>query len=60
MVVEFDRDHNCVAVESTDGTAMSVDVLAAVRIKPKFQHVGPGGTKVLRNYRARVNVAGKF
>lgn len=30
VILEFDPDYNCVAVEFTDGTAMSVDVLPAV------------------------------
>ncbi len=60
MTIEFDPDYNCVAVEFTDGTAMSVDVLPAVSIRPQFQHVGSGDTKILRNYRKRINVAGKF
>jgi hypothetical protein len=60
MTVEFDPDYNCIAVEFTDGTAMSVDVIPAVSIRPQLQHVGTGDTKVLRNYRARINVAGKF
>ena len=59
MTVEFDPDYNCVAVEFTDGTAMSVDVIPAVSIRPQFQQVGTGDTKILRNYRAKINVAGK-
>ena len=53
-----DPDYNCVVVEFTDGTAMSVDVLPAVSVRPQFQHVGSGDTKILRNYRAKINVAG--
>jgi hypothetical protein len=60
MTVEFDPDYNCVAVEFTDGTAMSVDVIPAVSIRPQFQQVGTGDPKILRNYRAKINVAGKF
>jgi len=60
MTVEFDPDYNCVAVEFTDGTAMSVDVIPAVSIRPQFQHVGTGDTKILRSYRVNINVAGKL
>jgi len=60
MTVEFDPDYNCVAVEFTDGTAMSVDVIPAVSIRPQFQHIGTGDTKILRSYRAQINVAGKL
>jgi hypothetical protein len=60
MTVEFDPDYNCVMVEFTDGTAMSVDVLPAVSIRTQFQNVSTGNTKILRNYREKINVAGKF
>jgi hypothetical protein len=38
---------------------MSVDVLSAVSIRPQFQHVASGDTKILRNYREKINVAGR-
>jgi hypothetical protein len=59
MAVEFDPDYNCITVEFTDGTAMSVDVLSAVSVRPQFQHVGSGDTKILRSYREKINVAGR-
>lgn len=60
MTVEFDPDYNCVTVEFTDGTAMSVDVVPAVSIRPQFQNIGSGDTKILRSYPKKINVAGKF
>lgn len=60
MSVEFDPDYNCVTVEFTDGTAMSVDVLPAISFRPQFQHIGSGDTKILRTYPGRINVAGKY
>jgi hypothetical protein len=60
MVVEFDSDYNCVTVEFSDGTAMSVDVLPAISFRPQFQHIGSGDTKIIRTYRAKISVAGSF
>lgn len=60
MTVAFDPDYNAVEVEFTDGTNMAVDVVPAVRIRPQFQNVKTGDTKILRTYRAKVSVCGEF
>ena len=59
MTVEFDPDYNCVTVEFTDGTCMAVDVVPAVKIRPQFQNIKTGDTKILKTYRAHITVAGK-
>lgn len=59
MTVAFDADYNCVEVEFTDGTCMAVDIVPAVRLRPQFQDIKTGDTKILRSYRAKVSVAGR-
>jgi hypothetical protein len=60
MTVAFDPDYNAVEVEFTDGTCISVDIIPAVRIRPQFQNIKSGDTKILRTYRAKISVAGEF
>lgn len=58
MTVALDPDYNCVEVEFTDDTCMAVDVVPAVRIRPQFQDISTGDTKILRSYRTRLSTAG--
>ncbi|HWR15192.1 MAG TPA: hypothetical protein VN577_10205 [Terriglobales bacterium] len=60
MTVAFDPDYNCIEVEFTDGTCMAVDVVSAVRLRPQFQNIKTGDTKILRTYRSRLSIAGQF
>lgn len=60
MSVSFDPDYNCIEVEFTDGTCMAVDIVPAVKIRPQYQHVGSGDTKIKKSYRARISVAGEL
>jgi hypothetical protein len=57
MTIAFDPDYNSVEVEFTDGTCMAVDVVPAVKLRPQFQDIKTGDTKILRSYRARVSIA---
>ena len=58
MTVCHDPEYNTIEVEFTDGTAMAVDVDPAVRMRAQYQHVKTGDTKILRNYKATINVCG--
>jgi len=60
MTVAFDPDYNAVEVEFTDGTCMAVDVVPAVKIRPQFQNLKTGDTKILKTYRAHIAVAGEI
>jgi hypothetical protein len=60
MTVEFDADYNAVSVEFTDGTCMAVDVVPAVKIRPQFQNIKSGDTKIIRTYPSRVSLSGRF
>jgi len=59
MTVSHDPDYNAVEVEFTDGTAMSVDVVPAVKMRAQYQHVKTGDTKILKNYKATITVCGE-
>jgi transcription antitermination factor NusG len=59
MTVAFDPGYNAVEVEFTDGTCMAVDVVPAVKIRPQFQNIKSGDTKILKTYRAHITVAGE-
>jgi len=48
MTVTFDPDYNAVEVEFTDGTVMAVDMIPAVKIRPQYQNVKTGDTKIIR------------
>jgi hypothetical protein len=60
MTVTFDPDYNAVEVGFTDGTVMAVDMIPAVKIRPQYQNVKTGDTKIVRTYPARISVAGEF
>lgn len=59
MTVAFDPDYNAVEVEFTDGMCMAVDVVPAVKIRPQFQNIKTGDTKILKTYRAHITIAGE-
>lgn len=58
MNVAYDEEYVAVEVEFDDGHSMNVDIIPAVQIRPQFQHVGTGDTRIVRNYKSRVSVAG--
>ena len=58
MNVAYDEEYVAVEVEFEDGYGMNVDIIPAVQIRPQFQHVGTGDTRILRNYKSRISVAG--
>jgi hypothetical protein len=58
MTVSYDEEYCAVEVEFEDGHSMNVDIIPAVQIRPQFQHVGTGDSKVLRSYRSRIYTMG--
>jgi hypothetical protein len=60
MTVAFEPDYNVVEVEFTDGTCMAVDVVPAVKLRPQFQNIKSGDTKILRTYPSRILVSDEF
>lgn len=58
MTVSYDEEYCAVEVEFEDGTSMNVDIIPAVQVRPQFQHVGTGDSKVLHNYKAQTHTMG--
>ena len=59
MVMELDSDYQCVSVEFTDDTQISVDVKPAVQFQVQRMRDDDGDLVVLKNYKPILAISGK-